>query len=157
MTQKLDSETARLLLQSWGTWFGAPPVEFGGQLVDGRVRFREAVSLGMGAAVPKRLVVILRSDVAKYLCLAGHFDRAREYVPSMLIDARDVAAYCHCRIEVVAPMCRKIHLVVPRMRVHTPAARRRAIERIAIALRAAEQGDGFVSAEQLRKALEQWL
>lgn len=157
MTERLDPDTARLLLTEWGRWFGPPQVKLFGTMIDGRLRFREAVSLGLGNVVPKPIELISSIDAAKYLALAGHYDRAREHLPSELRDARDVAAYCHCRIEVVAPLCTPDRLRAPRKRHATPPARRRAIERIAALVRVAEQTDGCISAEQLRKALAPWL
>jgi len=144
-----------MLLQGYGSWFGSPPIEFGGLQIDGRMRFREAVSLRV--KVPHAIVARSAGDAAMFLCLGEHYDRARLLVPAELVCAADVAAFCHCAIEVVAPMCRKSRAHPRTVRAYNTARRREAIAGMAMLLRKAETSDGTVTGDQIRKVLAPWL
>src|SRR4030042_1919653 len=77
------------------------------------------------------------SEAAKILIINGHFERAREYIPELLRNVKDTAAYCALPIEVVAPMFATGR--PKRLAAHTTPRRRQAIDRMAILLRQAEQ------------------
>jgi hypothetical protein len=136
-------------------WFGPPPIYHGGMLVDGRVRFREAVSTG--TATPQGVEASSNGDLIRLLCLVGHYDRAKLLVPEVLRNSKDLGAYCHCQPEVVAPLCRKSMRHTATLRGNATARRREAIEGIARLLRTAENHGGVVTAEQIREVLRPWL
>lgn len=163
MRLRLDLPTATLLLQQYGTWFGPPAIWYQGRCIDGRIRSEASNALFAKGTVGSLGMVTTTArttgDAVRLLCLAEEYDRVRELklVPNVLTTTSEIAAYCHCPEEIVAPLTIRRHLKAPRMQVHTTPARRRAIERIAQLLRKAEQSTGHVTASELRKALEQWL
>jgi hypothetical protein len=154
MPNRIDPTTARLLLTELG-WFGPPPIYHGGMLVDGRVRFREAVSIGL--TPPKARDATSNGDLIRLLCLVGHYDRAKLLVPEVLSNSKDLGAYCHCPPEIVAPLCRKSLRHQSTLRGNATARRREAIEGIARLLRTAENHGGIVTADQIREVLRPWL
>lgn len=155
MSSRLDSETARMLLEGYRTWFGPPPINWENRYIDGRVRFREAVALRI--QIPPAVKAKTIGDAARLLCLSGHYDRARLLVPAELICAADVGAFCGCPSEVVAAMCRKSRRHMKNVRGYNTARRREAIEGMGRLLRKAEEGMGFVTADEIRKVLAPWL
>ena len=154
MPSRIDPQTARMLLTELG-WFGPRPIYHGGLLVDGRVRFREAVSMGL--TLPTSIEATSNGDLIRLLCLVGHYERAKLLVPEVLCNSRDLGAYCHCAPEVVAPLCRKSVRHCGTLRGNATARRREAIEGITRLLRAAENHGGVVTAEQIREVLRPWL
>lgn len=154
MQRSIDIPTAKFLLAQCQGWFGYPAIQYLDKYIDGRVRMQAAEE---SAFLFRSIRVTTAGDAAAMLCIAGHYDRARKYVPDALQDARDIAAFCHCPVEIVAPLARKHEWVTQRMKPHTTPARRRAIERMAQLLRKAEQTTGVVSADEIRDALRQWL
>lgn len=154
MSNRIDPQTARMLLQELG-WFGPSPIYHGGMLVDGRVRFREAVSIGL--TPPQSIEAPSTGDLIRLLCLVGHYDRAKLLVPEVICNSKDLGAYCHCLPEVVAPLCRKSIRHRSTLRGNATARRREAIEGIARLLRTAENHGGVVTAEQIREVLRPWL
>lgn len=154
MSSRIDPQTARMLLGELG-WFGPPPIYHGGMLVDGRVRYREAVAAHM--VVPNGVEATSNGDLIRLLCLVGHYDRAKLLVPEVLCNSKDLGAYCHCSPEVVAPLCRKSVRHRATLRGNATARRREAIEGIARLLRMAENHSGVVTADQIRDVLRPWL
>jgi hypothetical protein len=160
MADRLDPQTARFLFGQLGTWYGPPRIVYGGaggtdnRLIDGRIRFREAVAHGLEAHELPAVRATTKGQVARLLCVVGHYERARDWIPTVLTTPAEVAAFCQCRAEVVAPLCRRRRSP---MQAHTTPRRRAAIEGIARLLREAEQGNGSVTADQIRRVLGPWL
>jgi hypothetical protein len=156
MSRQLSPERAKELFSVYGTWFGPPAVRYRNTYIDGRVR---VVALKGSLATPSYPVSIrVRNDseAARILIINEHYERAIEYVPELLRNVKDCAAYCGLDNEHVAPAF-ATGRGTP-MRHHTTARRRRAIERMAILLREAEQSaTGTVTATEIRKVLAPWL
>lgn len=167
MRERLDLATATLLLRQYGTWFGPPAIWYQGKCIDGRIRAQGITEIfSRYDRENGYLIIPLTSttartcgDAVRLLCLAGEYERVRELelIPIVLTDTSEIAAYCHCPEEIVAPLAIRKHFRGPRMQAHSTPARRRAIEKIAQLLRRAEQSTGTVTTTELRKALEQWL
>jgi len=160
MTQQLSPQQARYLISQYQGWFGPPILFHHRSIIDGKVRL-EALNqlLGCSAFFPTpKIYCHSDGEAIKYLCLAGHYDRARKMCPRELNNARLLSAYCHCEVELVAPLVTKHGGVHCRnVRANNTHRRREAIERIAILLKHAETSDGLVDASELRKALAPWL
>jgi hypothetical protein len=160
MLERLNDEQASSLLRDFDGWFGPPMIQLRHgngaiQTIDGRVRFRAAVAAK--TTVPIRTVTT-SGDAARILCIVGHYERAREFIPSELRDCRDVAAYCHCAPEIVSPLTRVRRPKLPtNSRTINTARRRDVIISIRGLIRQAENSDGLVSSDELRKALRAWL
>jgi hypothetical protein len=157
MSERLTTATAIELFRQWKFWFGSPLIRFNGIVYDGRIRLTALQALGgVESTVLQAHVVRTHSELAKMLCVAGHYDRAREHVPDALLsNVHDVAAYCGSSIELVAPMLIKGR--PPRMKARTTVARRRAIEAMARAIREGENSTGYVTCNRLRELFSQWL
>jgi hypothetical protein len=157
MNQRLDSETARLLWRTYESWYGPPLLEYDGEIIDGRVRFREGVSLGYldGRTQPTTAKPITHGAIVRFLLAAGHIERARTYLPPGITSLDDVAAFVGCERSIVAPLC--VRKRVTPMKAHTTPKRRQAIEAIGRALREAEQTTGHVTTERLREIMGPWL
>lgn len=155
MAHRHDTEAIRLLLEHGQLWFGWPPIEGpDGKLIDGRVRFREAVALRI--AIPPAARARTASEACRLLCIVGHYERAKEFVPSALHRIDDAAAFCGItERELIAPMFRKPKRPQPRW--ESRYAHRRAIEQMARLMRSAELTTGYVTADEIRGVLAPWL
>lgn len=157
MHDKLDIESARMLLVRYDGWFGPPAIYLENELLDGRLRtqafnalkFRETQRCIVRARIP--------GDAVLLLCTAGHYDRAKALLPAGIETIQDGAAYCCCSTEDIAPMFAKRPRKCPPMKPRTTPRRRQAIEQMAILYREAREGTGFVSAEQIKKVLDPWI
>ena len=157
---QLDTATATYLFDQYSTWFGPPALVLHGETLDGRIRLASLSS--RYKASPRHIIPPLTvhansaGEAAKFLCLAGHYDRARLYIPAALTTATDIAAYCHCDVSTVAPIT--THRQPPsRSRYKNTVRRRDTMFTLVSLLRNAEQSTGLVDAADLRKALTPWL
>lgn len=159
MPKRIDKDTCRKLFLAYGGWFGSPRIYLHGELIDGRVRREVSDELGLrtgpdGTVNSVRLTI--DADAVRFLCLVGHYSRAREYLPDAFTTAQDAAAYCACEPELVAPLFVKRPRICPQMKPHTTPRRRDAIKNIARLYRAAKEGTGFVSADQILEVMRPW-
>lgn len=159
--QPSDLDNATHLFREYRSWYGPPTLSLHGETIDGRVRLAALGTLQLANSRPfidhvPHVQTNSAGEAAKYLCLAGHYDRARRFIPELLTSAKDIAAYCHCDASLVAPItsCRR-----PRARytINNTIRRRDTINTLCYLLRVAEQSTGNVDAADLRKALSPWL
>ena len=157
MNQPLDPETCRRLFRTYRSWFGPPPVAIDDNTIDGRMRFREAVA--MGIQVPPAIQCDTVRVAIKLLCTAGHYDRAKAMMPLHWTTYRpdELAAVVGCDREVIAPLFAKRAKPTTSAKQYTRAARRDALMRVAALYRAAVQSTGTVSCDELRVALGRFL
>jgi len=156
MNQQLTPELARYLFSNYGGWFGLPALVHHGALIDGRIR---AEQRGRIALVAKQ--VFSNGEAIKFLCLAGHHERAKQMYREPIESFRnsaELAAYCHCTRDLVAPLyCKHDGRHRRTTRALNTIKRRDAITRMGQLLRECEETNGTVTAEQLREALGPWL
>lgn len=159
--QPITQADATHLFHEYRAWYGPPTLSLHGETIDGRVRLAALAALQISNSRPfvdhvPHVQTNSSGEAAKFLCLAGHYDRARRFIPESLTSARDIAAYCHCDASLVAPItsCRRPR---PRYTVNNTIRRRDTINTLCYLLRVAEQSTGTVDASELRKALSPWL
>jgi hypothetical protein len=157
----LTPESAAYLFSQYNDWFGPPVISLHGETLDGRTRLNylnERVKSNRGFALRHIPTVSAFSsgEAAKLLCLAGHYDRARKFIPASLTSAKDIAAYCHCDTSLVAPITTH-RQPTPRSRTNNTIRRRDTINRITELLRYGENTTGTVDTNDLRKVLAPWL
>lgn len=159
--QTLAPADATHLFNEYRAWYGPPTLSLHGETIDGRIRLAALSTLQLAKSRPfvdhvPHVQANSAGEAAKYLCLAGHYDRARRFIPESLTSARDIAAYCHCDASLVAPItsCRRPR---PRYTINNTIRRRDTINTLCHLLRVAEQTTGTVDASDLRKALTPWL
>jgi hypothetical protein len=146
------------IISAYGTWFGPPRIRFDAETIDGRKR--QAAWEKMPLSIRRKGIPTkdarTKGDLAQLLCLAGHYDRAREHIPEELTDIRDIAAYCHCEPEIVAPIrAAKRHAYKRRAR-NVIYARRDTIEHIRQLMIDAERRGRDIKCDEVREVLRPW-
>ena len=146
------------IFREYRHWFGPPVIFFGGKPIDGRRRIAawETLPSALKCVPCPTICAPTHGDAARLLCVAGHYNRAREYIPDTLTDLRDIAAYCHARIELVAPIrAAERGRYVRRVR-NRVAARRDTLAHIRRILIDADRRASDIDRELIRAALSPW-
>jgi hypothetical protein len=87
---RLTDETALLAFSVFQAWFGPPPAEFRGELIDGRIRVR--VCAAVGARSMSARVLETPEAAVRWLLVAGHIDRAHALCAASAIPVDDLLA-----------------------------------------------------------------
>jgi|WetSurMetagenome_2_1015567.scaffolds.fasta_scaffold408946_2 hypothetical protein len=157
--EPLYATDLRSAMRAFGLWIGPPRLVFLDATVDGRRRqdfFSALPAKARKAGIPT-VRPQTKGDVAALLCHAGHHDRAREWIPDELTDVRDIAAWCHCAPELVAPLRRRKTRTQKRseqLRVST--ARRDTMEHVRRLLVDADRHSRDIRRDDLREVLRPW-
>ena len=121
-----SEERARLLLISYGGWFGGPVVRLDEQVLDGRMRLAAWHALCFKGDPPT-----IRShdqrDAARLLLLAGHVRRAHDLLGDSIFYTIDTAALLRVPPEVGAELvsfAKRRHRKRPRQRRALDVVRR---------------------------------
>lgn len=158
MSMHVTDERLAVIFAEYRLWFGPPRVRFDGETVDGRRR--EGVFKNLPLEIRRRGIPTVdartRGDVARLLCLASHYDRAREWIPEELTDLRDIAAYCRAQIEQVAPINARNRGRYKSRERHLVAARRDTIEHARALLIDADRHGRDIPRDALRRILKPW-
>lgn len=111
---RLTEETALACFTVFRAWFGPPPAEYRGDLLDGRVRVQVCAALGVCPPNAVRLATV--EEALRWLLVAGHTNRAYE-----LAEASDIPVDELLHVRLGLP----VFLVTPAIVVRKRRAPRR--------------------------------
>ncbi len=142
---RLTEETATLAFTVFRAWFGPPPAEFLGALIDGRIRVH--VCEALGARAPKRTVLDSPESAVRWLLVAGHVRRAHDLatasgmaVDDLLCVRLGLPAYAVAPVQAEARLHRHVR------RAYSGGQQCRDLLALA---KAAEEANRFVSPEEI--------
>ena len=149
-----DVARAKLLLISYGGWFGPPVIRWGNRLLDGRKRLTAWSDLSKPGD-PPTIVATGQRSAARLVLLAGHADRAYEILGESIWYDSTTAALLQVPPEIGSALVAQ-HRQAQRKPRKRPRRRAEVVSRLrALYIECIERGHELTPGD-LREVLDDW-